>query len=546
MARDSSELKKIIAQEYLKCSTDVVYFIKKYCYISHPQKGKILFKLYPFQETTLREIMMNDYTIILKSRQLGISTLCAGYSLWLMLFQSDKNVLAIATKTDVAKNLVAKVRLMYDWLPVWLKQVSLINEGEDNGDKKGTTEKNKLSLALSNGSGIRAVSSASDSGRSLSTSLLIIDEAAFIRNIDELWSAIQPTLSTGGRCIALSTPNGIGDWYHKEYTKAEEGKGKFKPIKLKWNVHPERDEKWRQEQEELLGQKLAAQECDADFLSSGNTIIDMNILDWYEKSGLIIDPIEQRYFDRSLWIWEYEHPDKKYLISADVARGDKTTDQADYSAFHVIELASLSQVAEYKGQLSTKEYGNLLVTMATQYNNALLVVENANIGWAVLQQIIDRGYQNLYYSYKELNTMDIASYLYKGYDLKDKNDLLPGFTTSQKTRPLIISNMESFFNDKSAIIRSKRLLQELKVFVWENGKAQARRGYHDDLVMAYAIGCWTRNIALRISNQSQDYSKELLGAMNTSLNYYKNVTPISTNQYNRGNNKYQDDYSWLI
>lgn len=76
-------------------------------------------------------------------------------------------------------------------------------------------------------------------------------------------------------------------------------------------------------------------------------------------------------------------------------------DGNDYSAFHVIDVENMEQVAEYKGKLDTKTYGNMLVSIATEYNDALLVVENANIGWAVIQQIIDRGYQNLYYTYKE-------------------------------------------------------------------------------------------------------------------------------------------------
>ena len=102
----SQDLKKIIRQEYLRCAKDPAHFMKKYCNIQHPQRGKIKFRLYPFQYDVLKEYQSHDYNVILKSRQLGISTLSAAYSLWMMLFQEDKNILVIATKQEVAKNLV--------------------------------------------------------------------------------------------------------------------------------------------------------------------------------------------------------------------------------------------------------------------------------------------------------------------------------------------------------------------------------------------------------------------------------------------------------
>ena len=133
-----SDLKAIIRQEYIKCAQDPAHFMKKYCNIQHPQRGRVLFNLYPFQEKTLHLLRDNPYSIILKSRQLGISTLSAGYSLWMMLFHKDKNVLCIATKQETARNMVTKVKFMYDNLPSWLKI--------------SADENNKLSLRLSNGS----------------------------------------------------------------------------------------------------------------------------------------------------------------------------------------------------------------------------------------------------------------------------------------------------------------------------------------------------------------------------------------------------------
>ena len=240
-----SNLKQAIKQNYLKCVQDPSYFINHYCVIQHPQRGKIKFKLYPFQEEVLKSYQEETYNIILKSRQLGISTLSAAYSLWMMLFHNDKNVLCIATTKDTAKNIVTKVRVMYDGLPIWLKTAII--------------ENNKLSLVFKNGSQIKALASTESAGRSEALSLLILDEAAFIERIDTIWTASQQTLATGGKCLAISTPNGVGNWFHRTWLDATDGVSKFKTIKLHWSEHPERDQSWRDEQNTILGPTKAAQ-----------------------------------------------------------------------------------------------------------------------------------------------------------------------------------------------------------------------------------------------------------------------------------------------
>jgi hypothetical protein len=257
------DLKAVIRQEYVKCVVDPVHFMKKYCYIQHPLRGRILFHLYPFQEKVLTHFQENPYSIILKSRQLGISTLGAGYALWLMLFHKDKNVLTLATTQATARNLVSKVQFMYDNLPSWLRI--------------DAQEKNKLSLRLSNGSKITAKSSNSDAARSEAVSLLLIDEAAFIDNIAETWASAQQTLATGGGAIVLSTPYGTGNWFHQTWVRAEAKENEFLPIKLPWYVHPERNQTWRDAQDNLLGDpRLAAQECDCLWGPTLVTVQDKN------------------------------------------------------------------------------------------------------------------------------------------------------------------------------------------------------------------------------------------------------------------------------
>jgi hypothetical protein len=523
-----ADIKEIIKQEYIKCAMDPVHFFRKYCYITHPVKGRTLFHLYPFQETTLDDFRKHRFSIVNKSRQLGISTLVAGYSLWTMLFNKDKTVLCIATKQETARGMVEKVQFMYENLPSWLK-----------GNQKPISN-NKLSFQLANNSRIVATSAASDAGRSYAVSLLLIDEAAFIEGIDKIYTSIKPTIATGGGIIALSSPNGIGNWFHKTYTEAQIGKNDFYPIELKWNLHPDRDDAWEQRERANMSPREFAQEYDCDFLGSGNSVIEPDNLSFYEQTYLQ-EPVERRFMGGDFWIFQYPDYSRNYIISADVARGDGS----DYSAFHVIDVDACEQVAEYKSQIDTRSYGNMLVSVASEYNNALLVVENANVGWDVVNTIIEKGYQNMYYSPRAYGEMQMDKWMAK----MGSEQTVPGFTTSAKTRPLVISKMEAYIRDRAFIFRSKRLLEELRVFIWHNGKAAAQTGYNDDLVMALGIGLFTRDTGVKFAQQGMDMTRLSINNISSG----KNPAMLPPSLPNGAQNPYIaetpygfEDFRWVL
>ena len=532
----SSNIKQTIRREYLKCAAEPIHFMRKYCIIQHPVRGKIKFDLYDFQERTIEELQAHSYNIILKSRQLGISTLSAGYALWIMLFQSDKNILVIAKDKDTAKNLVTKVRVMYHNLPSWLRTK--------------VDEDNKLSFRFDNGSQIKAVAATSEAGRSEALSLLIVDEAAFIDNIDSIWTASQQTLATGGDCIILSTPNGVGSWFHKTWMESIEGLNKFNHIKLHWSVHPERDQEWRDEQDLILGPKKARQECDTDFLTSGGGVVDPMILEWY-RDNQISEPIEKTGIDRNLWLWEYPIPNRDYIVVADVARGDAS----DYSAAQIFDITNLKQVAEYKGQLGTTEYGNFLIELATKYNDALLVVENNNVGWATIQSIIDRGYKNLFYQSKDLKYVDTEHQMNTNKYRAEDRSMVAGFSTTPKTKPLIIAKMEEYTREKLVKIYSMRLIDELFVYIYHNSRTEAMQGYNDDLVMSYSIALWIRDTALRIQ---KDRTNTQWTIMNSMLENNGNKEELSAgfqkgkpghpdrNPFEMDIGKDKEDLTWLL
>ena len=480
-------LRDLVRDEYSKCASDPRYFMRRYCYIQHKIRGRMLFDLYPFQDETIQTLRDKDRVIILKARQIGISTVVACYSLWVTLFHSDKTVLVIATKQETAKNLIAKAQFAYEHLPVWLRSPY--------------KENNKLNLKFKNGSEIKAVSSSGDAGRSEAVSLLIIDEAAHIDRAEEIWISAQSTLATGGRSIIISTPFGVGNFFHSTWTQSENKENDFARVKLNWRVHPDRDDEWYQKEYALLGDRGFRQEYEAEFLGSGNTVYETTDIMFY-KETYKMDPIEKRGFDGNLWIWEQPNYTKPYLLVADVARGDGL----DSSTFHVLEGNTCTQVAEYKGKLDTTDFGHMLIEVGTFYNDALIVVENATQGWAVLQVIINRGYKNLFYMSEDPLVVEQGRLLTNKWTQYDRKKV-PGFTTSNKTRPLIISKLDEYLRSKTVIIHSDRLLNEMLTFIWENGKAVAQEGYNDDLIMAMAIGLWVRDTSLKLYQQNIDLMK---------------------------------------
>lgn len=502
---NSNQLREYIRDETKRCMEDPVYFMRKYVKIQHPHKGTIPFDLYPFQESTLKSFHDYRYLMILKSRQLGITTLVAAYSLWMMIFNEDKNILVISIKQEISKEIITKVRFANEHLPSWLKV-------------KETTN-NFLSLRLANGSMVAATSSAKDAGRSKALSLLILDEAAFIDDAEEIWRSAYNTLSTGGRAIILSTPNGVGNWFHRMWVGAEKKKNDFYTLSLKWNLHPERNQEWRDEQTKQLGVRGASQECDCDFLSSGANVIDLMTLKWYEENPAMVMDRKEARRGEAWWIFKDPEPGKTYIVSADVARGDGS----DYSTAHVIELETLEQCAEFQDQLGMREFGDILVAIATEYNDALLIVEYTGIGAAVLQQIIDREYKNTFYSSLDLQIVEVHRQISSKINAEERK-LKPGFSTTLKTRPIIISKLEAYFREKDVIIHSIRLINELKTFIWENGKAQAAENYYDDLVMAFAIGIWVRDTALRLRSEGILLTKSMLDKIHVTRN--EDRTPI--------------------
>tara|TARA_Y100000385_G_scaffold288058_1_gene353746 strand:- start:618 stop:2216 length:1599 start_codon:yes stop_codon:yes gene_type:complete len=470
-------------KEIVKCGKDPVYFFNKYAKIQHPTRGLIPFKTFDFQDECATAFNENRFNIILKSRQLGLSTLSAAYAVWLAAFYKDKSILVIATKLAVAMNFIKKVKIVIRNMPKWLLLPEIV-------------ENNKQSVLFSNGSQIKAIPTSEDAGRSEALTLLIVDEAAFVRNFDEVYTGLYSTLQTGGRAIILSTPNGVGNMYHKLYVDAEAGLNEYNPIKLPWNVHPDHNDEWFEKESRNMSKAQVAQELMCDFAASGNTFLQSDDIDYLRQ--YIKSPLERWGPQAGVWLWKYPLSDRKYIISADVSRGDAS----DFSTFHVIDTVESEVVCEFKGKSPPDEFAVVLAEAGRKYLDALICPENNSYGYALIMKLAELDYPNLYYA----NDSDrYASY-------GKTNIAKIGFQTNSKTRAQILSKLEEVIRRKHIKSYSSRLYDELKTFVWKNGKAQAQKGKNDDLVMSLAIGVWLYDTAPVLTQQGQNLMSAMLQA----------------------------------
>lgn len=489
--------KQVQVKEIVKCGKDPNYFFKNYIKIQHPIRGLIPFEMFSFQEDCVDEFLEHRFNIVVKSRQLGLSTLVAAYAVWMAIFQKEKNILIIATKLSVAQNFINKVKTMIRSLPSWMLLAEIV-------------EDNKQKIKFSHGSEIKAVPTSEDAGRSEALSLLIIDEAAFVRNFDTIWTGIYPTISTGGRVIILSTPNGVGGQYHKLYVDAEAGLNEFNPINLPWSVHPERDNEWFEKTTKNLNKRQIAQEYLCDFAISGDTFLDLNSIEWLRTN--IRPPVEKMGADRNVWVWKYPLSEHSYILSADVSRGDSK----DYSTFHIIDTTTSEVVAEYKGKIKPDNFAELINEFGLKYCKALVCPENNSYGYATILKLQDLKYPKLYYRKK--------SQVYIGDYVPPSSAEIAGFNTNGKTRSTILAKLEEVLRNRQLISYSSRFYEELKVFTWNTGRAEARSGFNDDLVMSLAIGSWILEGASDYSKASSGLNDAMLTAMSRNQRTY-NETP---------------------
>jgi len=508
-----------LLEEFRRCATDPEHFISNYIKVTHPVRGLVPFKLYPFQERILSDLEEHRFNILRKFRQAGCTTIAAAYSLWMVIFQKHKQVVILSKGDAESTEVLDRIKLMYDELPEYLKP--------------GIQEDNKHTLKLKTGSTIKSRPSCKQSGRSLAGSLLIIDEAAFIENIDSIWAAVFPIISTGGRAFVLSTVNGIGNWYHEVYQKATTGNNTFNPIDIRWQEHPEyfynedythlyeeMAEKgldihtWEANTKANLPMKQWLQEFECSFLGTGDTYIEGGTLK--EIASQTSEDYFTKYNNR-MRVWQEPQPQYSYLIACDTSLGR----DRDYSAFHVINMYNGQQVAEfYSNRTPINDFALVLFNEGMLYNVAHIICERNTIG----NNLIDWLYN--IYEYENLWS-------------DDKDEI--GFQVTAKNRESILAELEEAIRTDLVKINSTRTCDELMTFIIsDSGRVQAEKNHHDDLVMSLALAVHAyKNLLDTIPVEFvSNLEKQNTPAM-PSKNYKHSLTTSHGQMA-------EEDYTWLM
>jgi hypothetical protein len=448
--------------EIVKSATDPVYFIQEYMWVQHPTKGRVRFHLYDYQVDLIQCYHENRYSINMLGRQMGKSTCAAGYLLWFAMFVPDSTILIAAHKYTGSQEIMQRVRFMYENLPEWIKA--------------GATSYNKGSIDFDNGSRIVSATTTENTGRGMSITLVYLDEFAFVppRIAKEFWTALSPTLATGGKCIITSTPNQDNDQFAQIWNEANKktdafgnesnvGKNGFASISYIWSDHPDRDEAWGDTERSKIGEERFLREHECIFITADETLVNSMMLT--NLTG--IDPINKvgqiRVYDRIM-------TDNIYVVAWDPSLGTGS----DPAAIEIFRLPDLIQVAEWqhnktdiRGQLrmliNILEY---LRDNGVANDQIYWSVENNTLGEAALVAITEYGEERI-----------------PGYFISEPGAKRRGFNTTNKSKLAACTKLKYYIESGKMTPKSKNLIQELKTFVAHGASFAAKEGETDDLVM---------------------------------------------------------------
>ena len=285
----------------------------------------------------------------------------------------------------------------------------------------------------------------------------------FMANIYDISVEDDQSYFTNPSLPSHNTPRGLGNFYHSTWVDALAGGNPFTPIRLRWNMHPERDEKWYKEMASALGPRRTAQEVDGDFLGSGNTVFDLSDIRDIENCLSDYPPIIKRYNGQYR---QFNLPEKnqEYFIGADVATGRAT----DYSSFTVMNKSGEEQAC-YKGKMPVDSYAKLLGDTGQLFNFAVIAPESNDVGLAVTSKLQMEGYPKLYY-YQKMTKKKGKS--------RPEMDKSPGWLTTNKNRSVIIDGLESDVREENIIIKYPFFVQEAYTFIYDSLNRPVAMGKH--------------------------------------------------------------------
>ena len=541
--------KEQILNEYVRCINDTPYALKTYLQTyDNTVSQYVPLELFEDQLALLNDYDNYNENIALKYRQAGVSTVTAAWASKILAFANKKKpekILIIANKLDTAVEMANKVRGFLEQWPKWV-------------DVKFSAEKNsQRHFKLANGCEVKAVATSKDALRGYTPTILIFDEAAYIEADTDFWAACMASLSTGGKVIVISTPNGFDPIYYEIYDQALRKMNEFKITEMLWFKDPRysKDLKllkiddiihyylnredykvvetidyseipprernfdeirkyiamgyrpsstWYENMVKKLkyDRRKVSQELENNFLGSGDNVFESNMMQRI-KQDMIQEPYD-KLMSGAAFVWKQPIVGHKYICGVDVSRGDSE----DFTSIQIIDFDDREQVFEYVGKIPPDIAAEIAYKWAKMYSAYIVVDITGGMGVSTSRKLQEMGYKDLYIDGVELGNK------WK-YDPKSA-DKIPGINFNNK-RVQIISAFEEALRHGFKI-RSNRLFNEMNTFVYINGRPDHQKGHHDDLIMAISMAIYVGENSFTQLTKVTEQTKALLNSWDVVSN----------------------------
>jgi hypothetical protein len=544
-------------QEYAKCLADPVYAVETYLEtFDQTQSGYVPFQLFPKQKELVHSIFDNRFTIVTKPRQAGITTTTAACMAIKVSFYGDASIpdkiLILANRQEIAQEFLKKIKEFLEQIPRWVWGIEYVEDPK----KSIFLTDSKKHIILPTKCEVKALATSKDALRGFTPTTLVMDEAAYIENGSDVYGAALPSLGTGGKSILISTPNGYDDLYYKIYDGAVNKRNKYNVVEMRWyqDLRYNKGLRWLKGEEVVIEEmynlesynkmvsegykptsqwyedmcaeyngdtRKIAQELDVSFLGSGGNVIDDEYVEAQNKENVML-PIRTEGHDNGVWIWKDPELNHQYIMGSDVSRGDSE----DFSSIEIIDFETKEQVLEYQGKIPPDVLAELVQHYGDLYKAYTVVDITGGMGVTTVLKLEEMEYKRLHYDDAKSKILsarkDISKY--KKYDNK-----IPGFNVGANRLPMV-AEFERSVRQNDLIVRSSRLISEMKTFVYKNGRPDHMDGYHDDLLMAVAMCLWVLQTSFKNLEKVNEQTKAILNSWvtSTNLNTVTNVNVTTT------------------
>ena len=583
--------KEQILIEYVKCQKDIAYALKTYLETyDNTVKKYVPLELFPDQQSLISDYENFNENIALKYRQAGVTTVTAAWASKRLVFAKKtepEKVLIIANKLDTSQEMANKIRSFIGQWPSWL--------GVDFSQDKNSQKHFKLT----NGCEVKAVATSKDALRGFTPTILVFDEAAFIDADSDFWAACMASLSTGGKVIVVSTPNGFDPIYYEIYDQANRSMNEFKISEMFWYRDPrytkdlymvktnniihyllnkeqyindgdvidwsdiKPSERNYSDLDKLISEgykpssswfesmvkklkydkRKVSQEIECSFLGSGDNVFDSNLLQDI-KENHVREP-QNKMMGNMLWIWKEPVVGHKYIMGIDVSRGDSE----DFSSIEIIDFDNREQVLEYVGKVPPDVIAEIAFKWANMYSAFVVIDITGGMGVATARKLQEMGYKDLY-----IDGVDTSN---KWKYVPKSAEKIPGLNFNNK-RVQIISSFEESMRHEFKIY-SSRLYDEMNTFIYINGRPDHQKGHHDDLIMSIAMCTYVGESSFGKLTKVTEQTKAMIDSWSVSNNDTSNkkleFNPVVPNMHqNMDMNQHRqsvskDDYikyGWLF